>query len=196
MSVTINTENNHMLIIMPFKHIPKTLSIEIRSPRNTSAVNVTIPTSLVALLIGVIIVSVAITASATNPSIPVTVDITPETLNLKSQGKWIQAKVLEYGDYFGYYDLGVEDIEDVELWVTGIDGAPVAHAIVLDWEPTKPTLSGIIALKLDKEDVTSGISNALSAEGVSPPVAVTLRLSFTANGITFEGEDTIRAISS
>jgi len=182
---------------MTFKKIPKTVSIEFRSPRKNSVARLTIPTSLVALLIGLMILSVAIIVSANDPSIPVTVDIKPETLNLKSKGKWIQANIAEYAYYFGYYDFKVDDINDVQLWVIGIDGEPVVppYKISLDWETMKPTLGGKIAIKLDRKDVISGIGSTLSDEEVSPPVDVTLRLRFTTDGITFEGEDTIRAIS-
>ena len=182
---------------MKSRTIPDTLTIRFGVPRKNSAVRLKIPTSFIMLTGLMISFSLAVVATQASPSIPVTLDLKPETLNLKSKGNWIQAKIGNYAYYFGYYGFDVGDIGNVELWVTEINGVSVAPYQIdpLGYEKKKPTSSGMIAIKLDRGNVISGIRSALSNNGVSLPAQVTLQLRFTADGTTFVGEDTIKAQS-
>ncbi|MCX5649044.1 MAG: hypothetical protein NTX40_08120 [Planctomycetota bacterium] len=105
---------------------------------------------------------------------PATVDIDPNTLDLKSQGKWITAYItLPEG-----YDVGDIDISTVQL-----DGI-IAAAWGDDCE------DDALMVKFDREAVIAH----LKGEGLTLPTNVTLKVTGGIGDLLFEGSDTIRVI--
>jgi hypothetical protein len=105
--------------------------------------------------------------------IPATVDIDPNTLNFKSQGKWITAYItLPEG-----YDVGDIDISSIQL-----DG--IAAAWGNDCE------DDAIMVKFDRDAVIAYLKD----KGLALPAEVTLTVTGDIGALTFEGSDTIRVI--
>jgi len=105
---------------------------------------------------------------------PATVDIDPNTIDLKSQGKWITAYVtLPEG-----YDVGDIDISTVQL-----DGI-IAAAWGDDFE------DDALMVKFDREAVIA----YLKGKSLALPANVTLKVTGMIGDLTFEGSDTIRVI--
>ena len=104
---------------------------------------------------------------------PATVDIDPNTLDLKSQGKWITAYItLPEG-----YDVGDIDIDTIQL-----DGIDAAWGD--DFEDDE------LMVKFDREAVIA----YLKGKGLALPTDVTLKVTGDIGDLTFEGSDTIRVI--
>jgi len=105
--------------------------------------------------------------------VPATVDIDPNTLDLKSQGKWITAYVtLPEG-----YDVGDIDISTVQL--DGIDA---------DWGDDFE--DDALMVKFYRDAVIA----YLKGKGLALPADVTLKVTGDLGDLTFEGSDTIRVI--
>lgn len=105
---------------------------------------------------------------------PATVDIDPNTLNLKSQGKWITAYVtLPEG-----YDVGDIDISTVQL-----DG-------IIDAAWGDDCEDDALMVKFDRDAVIA----YLEGKGLALPTDVTLKVTGGIGDLTFEGSDTIRVI--
>ena len=102
-----------------------------------------------------------------------TVDIDPNTLNLKSQGKWITAYVsLPEG-----YDVGDIDIATVQL-----DGIAAAWGEACE--------DNMLMVKFNRDAVIA----YLKGKGLALPTDVTLKVTGMIGDLTFEGSDTIRVI--
>lgn len=105
---------------------------------------------------------------------PATVDIDPNTLDLKSQGKWITAYItLPEG-----YDVGDIDISSIQL-----DGI-IAAAWGNDCE------DDALMVKFDREAVIAYLKD----KGLALPAEVTLTVTGDIGDLMFEGSDTIRVI--
>ncbi|MBE0516081.1 MAG: hypothetical protein IBX41_01650 [Methanophagales archaeon] len=105
--------------------------------------------------------------------IPATVVIEPETLNLKSKGKWITAYIIELSD--GYV-VGDIDIESVQLLYDG-------KSVGAEWGEVQD--DGRLMVKFDRSEVTE-----ILEVGEEVDITVTGKTDET----EFEGSDTIRVI--
>ncbi len=99
--------------------------------------------------------------------ISATVDIDPDTLNLRSKGKWITAYIELPEPY---------DVKDIKVDTITLNGLPVERADVQD---------GVLMVKFDRQAV-----QAMVSEGDDVELTVTGEV----NWIPFEGSDTIRVI--
>jgi predicted GH43/DUF377 family glycosyl hydrolase len=120
------------------------------------------------------------------PSIPAEVDINPETLNLKSQGKWITAHI-ELPEGYNVADINVSTIRLNDT----IPVDPSVPTAVGDYdEDTIPDLM----VKSDRAAVVEYILDNVPIEGrfVTVTLAITGKL---CDGTPFQGSDTIRIIS-
>jgi hypothetical protein len=112
------------------------------------------------------------------PSITVAVDIAPDTINLKSRGKWITAYVtLPEGYNVNEIDVSTVTIEDT---------LPAEHSEIQD---------GTLMVKFDRNDVIDLLNpldlafSTIDAEGT---IEISGELT---DGTPFKGSDTIRVIS-
>lgn len=103
--------------------------------------------------------------------IPATVDFDPDTLNRKSQGKWVTVYI---GLPEGY------DAEDVDITTIMLNGVVPAEP-----KPTGIDEDGILMIKFDRQVVKSLLE---------PGENVEISITGTVNGMEFEGTDTIRVI--
>lgn len=113
-------------------------------------------------------VSVAVTA---------TVDIDPDTLNLKSNGQWITVYITLPEGY---------NVEDIVLETVYLDGIPAA------WSDIQ---NGVYMIKFDRATVQASATNEPDYESALKfydlPLTVTGQL---VDGTSFEGSDTITVI--
>jgi len=98
--------------------------------------------------------------------VPATIDIDSDTINLKSQDKWITCYI-ELPE--GY------DIEDIRVDTITLNG------LSAEWAKVK---GSVLVVKFDRQDVHAILS----------PGDATLTVRGEVNGTTFEGSDTIRVI--
>jgi len=113
-----------------------------------------------------------------------TVDIDPDTLNLKSKGKWITAYIELPGD------CNVSEIDASTILLNGTLGIdPGAPTAIEDYDD-----DGVpdLMVKFDRPDVTDLIIDGL--QDMYGKVTLTLTGNLT-DGTSFEGSDTIRVIS-
>jgi len=104
------------------------------------------------------------------------IDINPDTLNLKSKGKWITCYI---GLFEGY---AVGDIDVDSILLEGL--LEVQHSEVQD---------SVLMVKFDRQDIIWYIEDALEIE---PPADVSLVVTGElTDGTPFEGTDTIRVIN-
>jgi len=111
------------------------------------------------------------------------VDVNPNTLNLKSNGRWITAHI----------ELPEEcDVQDIDLSTLMLN-----DTIPVDSEA--PTNIGyfddilVLMVKFDREEVSAFILNAIDSSEKS--IWVTLKITGALNdGVSFEGVDTIRVL--
>lgn len=101
--------------------------------------------------------------------IEASVDIKPDTLNLKSNGRWVTAFIALPDGY---------DVNDIDVGTVLLEGTvPAAWGKVQD---------GVLMAKFDREDVQDLVS----------PGEVTLKVTGElSDGTVFEGSDTIRVIN-
>jgi Tol biopolymer transport system component len=107
-----------------------------------------------------------------------TVDIDPDTLNLKSNGQWITA-------YITLPDACT--VEDIVLETVCLDGIPAAWSEIQD---------GVYMIKFDRATVQASFTNEPDYD--SAPKFYDITLAITGNlvdGTPFEGSDTIRVLS-
>jgi hypothetical protein len=113
---------------------------------------------------------------------PTTLDIDPDTLNLRSSGKWITAYV-EFPE--GY------DVADIDISTLLLNGTVLAEALptcVGDYDDDG--ISDLMA-KFDRSELQNFIVGTLGA--VTEPVWITLTITGSLeDGTEFEGRDTIR----
>jgi len=110
--------------------------------------------------------------------ISASVDIDPDTLNLKSNGQWITA-------YITLPDACT--VEDIVLETVYLDGIPAAWSEIQD---------GVYMVKFDRATVQASLTNELDYD--SAPKFYYMTLAVTGNlvdGTPFEGSDTIRVLS-
>jgi len=110
--------------------------------------------------------------------IPATVDIDPDTLNLKSNGQWITAYITLPEGY---------NVEDIVLETVYLDGIPAAWSEIQD---------GVYMAKFDRATVQAFLTNEPDYD--SAPKFYDMTLTITGNlidGVPFEGSDTIRVLS-
>lgn len=109
--------------------------------------------------------------------LPATVDIDPDTLNLKSNGQWITAYITLPEGY---------NVEDIVLETVYLDGIPVA------WSEIQ---NGVSMVKFNRTAIQSSVASEPDYE--SAPKSYDLMLTVTgelADGTLFEGSDTIRVL--
>jgi hypothetical protein len=118
---------------------------------------------------------VVVVMKAVPPVIPAVIDIDPDTLNLKSEGRWITAYIEVPG-----YDVSKIDVSSVLLEQT-VSAEPRPTGVG-DYDS-----DGIpdLMVKFDRSAVQS----------IVEPGNVTLTISGKINGLLFEGSDTIRVIN-
>ena len=111
------------------------------------------------------------------PIIPATIDFDPDTLNLKSEGKWITVYI-ELPVGHGY------DVSDINLARTFLEGLlEVQHSDVQD---------GVLMVKFDRQDLIIFLESVV---GVIPPDDVPLTVTGELkDGRRFEGSDIVRVI--
>jgi len=118
------------------------------------------------------------------PTIGATVDINPDTLNLRSRGKWITA----YIELPDGYDVGDIDVSSILLNGT-IRVDPEAPTTIGDYDSDDiPDLM----VKFKLTEVVVLILNCIEPEEKFDEAILTI--TGTINGIPFEGSDTIRII--
>jgi hypothetical protein len=118
--------------------------------------------------------------------IPATIDIDPDTLNLKSKGKWITARI-ELPE--GY------DVAEIDGATVMLEGAIAAHMGKEGWAKPEANESNIMdedgdgelerMVKFDRAAVIDFLK-------LVPHSQVTLTVTGEVAGLTFEGTDTIR----
>ena len=118
------------------------------------------------------------------PSTPVEVDISPETLNLKSQGKWVTAYV-ELSEGFDVADVNVSTMK-----VNGTVPAESSPAALGDYDS-----DGVpdLMVKFERAAVVQQIIDNAPIQGRLMIVTLTISGELR-DGTLFEGSDTIRAI--
>lgn len=111
------------------------------------------------------------------PIIPATTDFDPDTLNLKSEGKWITVYI-ELPVGHGY------DVSDINLARTFLEGLlDVQHSDIQD---------GVMMVKFDMQDLIIFLESVV---GVIPPDDVPLTITGELkDGRRFEGSDIVRVI--
>jgi len=111
------------------------------------------------------------------PIIPATIDFDPDTLNLRTEGKWITVYI-ELPVGHGY------DAIDIDVGRTFLEGLlEVQQSDIQD---------GVLMVKFDRQDVIAYIEVVM---GIFPPEDVTLTvMGELTDGTRFEGSDTIRVI--
>jgi hypothetical protein len=117
------------------------------------------------------------TDNGTTEEFIVTVNLTPETLNLKSQGRWITAKIEVTGD---------KSNDDID-----IESIKLEETIKVEQSSLS---SGELMVKFNRSEVISLIEDM----DIDPPETVELTISgnFTGdNETSFEATDTIRVIN-
>jgi hypothetical protein len=116
---------------------------------------------------------VRITARPT--TVEAAIDINPDTLNLRSKGKWITCYIEWPEEY---------DVADIDVGSILLEGLlEVQHSDVQD---------DVLMVEFDRQDVIAYIELVL---GIEPPADVTLMVTGELNdGTPFEGSDTIRVI--
>jgi Tol biopolymer transport system component len=110
--------------------------------------------------------------------ISASVDIDPDTLNLKSNGQWITAYITLPEGY---------TVEDIVLETVYLDGVPAA------WSEIQ---NGVYMTKFDRETLQTRLTNEPDYD--SAPKFYDLTLAVTGelvDGTPFEGSDTIRVLS-
>lgn len=116
-----------------------------------------------------------VTVGFSMPTIPATIDFDPDTLNLKSKGKFITCYIeLPEG-----YDVNDIDVDTILLE----DVIEVQNSDVQD---------SVLMVKFDKQDVIYYIENILGITSDD----VTLTVTGEVAEILFEGSDTIRVINN
>jgi abortive infection bacteriophage resistance protein len=121
--------------------------------------------------------------------ISATIDIDPDTLNLKSNGEWITA----YIELPDGYDVNDISIESIELEIEG-------HAFVVDLEAPSAVddydSDGIpdLMVKFDRSDIVLalGVTDIISEPGDGDPTE--FKITGIVGAITFEGSDWIVVI--
>lgn len=106
--------------------------------------------------------------------IAATVDIDPDTLNLKSGGRWITAFVMLPEEY---------DAAQVDAAGVSLNGIAAAWGRVCD--------NGVLMVKFERDDLVA----LLGEMGLALPAEVTLTVSGMVGDLAFEGSDTIRVIA-
>jgi len=115
------------------------------------------------------------------PTVPATVDINPDTLNLKSNGQWITA----YITLPEAYSVGDVDVATVEL---------VHNDVVVDAADWGEVQGGVLMVKFDRIALRDYLGAADLSDGdkfYDVTLTVTGKL---LNGQPFEGSDTIVVI--
>ena len=100
-------------------------------------------------------------------TVPATVDIDPDTLNLGSKGQWVTAYI---GLPAGF------DVADIDAATVKLEGLPALRGAVQD-------------------DVLMVKFNRAALEAILKPGDVTVQVTGTVGGVAFEGSDTIRVIA-
>ncbi len=106
--------------------------------------------------------------------IPASLDFEPDTINLKSKGKWVTS----YIEFPEGYD--VEDIDIASLKINGVIPAEDSPVAVGDHD-----FDGV-------PDLMVKFSRSALKDVLSPGEAVEIVITGTAAGVDFEGRDTIR----
>jgi hypothetical protein len=106
--------------------------------------------------------------------IPANLLIQPDTLNLKSGGKWITAYIM--------LPEGL-DVADIDIATVELDGIPAVRGNVEE--------EVILMIKFEREAVAA----LIAASNPKLPADVTLTVTGLVGGVPFEGSDTIKAIS-
>ncbi len=110
-------------------------------------------------------------------TIEATIDIDPDTLNLKSRGKWITFYIEFPDDY---------DVNDIDVDSIRLEGVmEVQHSDVQD---------GILMVKFNREYIILYIELLLDELEITPPTDVSLTMTGDMDGTPFEGSDTIRVM--
>lgn len=115
------------------------------------------------------------------PPVSVELKVEPETLNLKSRGRWVEADI-EFPDG---YDAGLVDLSTVKLFVVRDDGTKIG-GLPIDFQGPVDREAKELNVKFSRAD----LQNLLSP---SPSVTLMVTGLFT-TGQAFEGHDTIRVI--
>lgn len=106
-------------------------------------------------------------------TIPATVDIDPDTLNLGSKGNWITAYI---GLPAGF------DVADIDVTTVKLEGLPAVRGEVQD---------DVLMVKFDR----AAVEALVQGMNLQLPADVTLQVTGTVGDVAFEGSDTIRAIA-
>lgn len=135
------------------------------------------------------------TLSALASTIETTVNINPETLNLKAGGKWITAYIELHDDF---------DVSDIDISTVLLDNVIPAesnskYGFVKNPEIKDRDGNGIpeLMVKFDKHAVTSHVIDKLYHMMPIPKRGEEVELTITGSlidGTPFEGSDTVRAI--
>jgi len=126
------------------------------------------------VLAGIVLLSSAVFAQETPSLITAQVNITPDTLNLKSGGKWITCRIqLPTGYKPADIDVATVLVGTVATQKTGVKGKALL---------VKFSRAGLIAY--------------VQGLGVTPPIDVVLTVTGSMkDGTSFLGADTVRVIS-
>jgi hypothetical protein len=132
--------------------------------------------------------SLTISFYAEQPStIPATINIEPNTLNLKSKGEWIT----NYIELPEGYDVSDVDIASIKLNDT-ITIDPSAPITIKDY--IEDGMSDLI-VKFNKNQIIEWLYTLISIEETIHPHEVMVRTTGTIKEATFEGYQTIKIIS-
>jgi len=144
----------------------------------------------ISVVLGILVLAVfgvqLLTAPIAGSSIDASVEIKPETLNVKENRGGVITAFIEFCD--SEYNVSAIDFESIELQVGTAGGSTVPiRCIVAD---------GKLVAKFDASEVAGLIRNTLGHMQPTPPPKAERRLVVkgTVSGVDFEGSDWIRVI--
>jgi hypothetical protein len=106
-------------------------------------------------------------------TVPATVDIDPDTLNLGSQGQWVTAYI---GLPEGF------DPADIDISTVALEGLPAVRGEVQ---------GDVLMVKFNRAELEENLKD----RGLTLPADVTLQVTGAVGGVAFEGSDTIRVMA-
>ncbi|MBC8230961.1 hypothetical protein H8E77_15525 [bacterium] len=144
----------------------------------TYLVTIDIGTGLVTTVGDIGLPYISAIAFLPGPSHPTIIDIDPDTLNLKSKGKWVTCYI-ELPDGYNVGDVDVDSIlleSSIEIQNSDVQ-------------------NDVLMVKFDRQEVILYIELLLEELEIIPPTDVTLTVTGEVAGTPFEGSGTIRVIN-